>query len=264
MIAKSVLQTIMLNEQYRLKMKKVRLKLSNTGERIVPPSDEEISFVFARHRFAYQYSSQFVKDCTVVDIGCGTGYGCKILSEHARFVLGIDYDCDSLDYCKNNFCSRNIYYAQMNADFLGLKRFFDVAVSFQVIEHVLDAHDFIKQLKEIVKPNGKIFISTPNFQKSGQPNRRNPFHQHEFDYNQFHDLINEEFSSFDILGVVYESQNLARRIIQRLPCYRWGIFLKRRSKIKKLANRMFHLTKFRVTDDDLEKSMDLLAVCENL
>jgi SAM-dependent methyltransferase len=89
-------------------MQTVETTLADTGERMIPPSDKEISFVFARHRFAYQYVSQFVKDSAVVDIGCGTGYGCKLLSERARFVCGIDYDFSALSYCKSNFSGKNI------------------------------------------------------------------------------------------------------------------------------------------------------------
>lgn len=244
-------------------MQTARMILADTGERMIPPLDEEISFVFARHRFAYQYVSQFVKGCSVADIGCGTGYGCKLLAGQARFVCGIDYDFGALSYCKNIFGSSNIYYAQMNAMSLGLKRVFDMAISFQVIEHMADVHCFVEQLKQIVKPGGKLFISTPNVPISRQSNHGNPFHQNEMDYHQFRDLLRTKFSSFYILGIFYESNNLFRRVIQKLPFYRWGARLKRRNKIKMLANRVLDLTKFRITDDDLPRSMDLIAVCQN-
>ena len=238
--------------------------LSDTGERMIPTSDKEISFVFERHRFAYRYISRFIKNCSVVDVGCGTGYGCKILSVNARFVLGIDYDSGALNYCKKNFSSQNIYFTQMNAEFLGLKPIFDAAVSFQVIEHIANPCDFIEELKKTVKTNGRIFITTPNVPKVKQSKQRNPYHQNEFDYNQFTDLISRTFLSFDIVGIVYKSQNLGRSIIQKLPFYRWGVIFKRNSKVKKLANHLLNMTEFQVTDADLDKSMDLLAVCKNL
>ena len=238
--------------------------LSDTGERMIPVSDKEISFVFARHRFAYQYISRFVKNCSVIDVGCGTGYGCRMISESARFVLGIDYDHGAINYCKNNYSSQNIYFTRMNAESLGLKHIFDAAVSFQVIEHIAHPVDFIKELKKTVKSNGRIIISTPNVPKIKQSKQRNPYHQNEFDYQQFTDLISRAFLSFDIVGIVYKSQNLGRNIVQKLPFYRWGVIFKRNSKVKKLANHLFNLTEFKVIGTDLDKSMDLLAVCKNL
>lgn len=232
---------------------------------MIPPSNEEISFVFARHHFAYRHILSSVKNCVVADIGCGAGYGCKLLSEQARLICGIDYDFNAVRYSKNNFNGPNICYVQMNAVALGLQRVFDVAVSFQVIEHMVDVHDFVAQLKKIVKPGGTIFISTPNVlgAKPSRGNAGNRFHRNEMDYYEFRDLMMKKFSSCNIFGVSYELDNRFRDLIQKLPFYHWGTFLKRTSKIKKLINHTLDLTKFRITDTDLAKSMDLLAICQN-
>jgi 2-polyprenyl-3-methyl-5-hydroxy-6-metoxy-1,4-benzoquinol methylase len=236
--------------------------LTDTGERIIPPQDGEVSFVFARHQFAYQFAKDHVKDKKVIDVGCGTGYGCKTLAENARYVVGVDHDLEALKYCERNFGARNIFFAQTEALSLGLAKTFEAAVSFQVIEHVNDVAGFIGQLKSAVESGGTIFISTPNVPKRKQ-SRGNPFHQWEFDHVQFRRLISDQFSSFDILGVVYQSQNLFRSSVQSLPFYRWAAHLKRSSKIKRLANRALDMTSFRVSNKDLEKSLDLLAVCRN-
>ena len=53
--------------------------LDDTGERMIPTAEGETSFVFARHRFAYEQARTFVGGKSVLDIGCGTGYGCRIL-----------------------------------------------------------------------------------------------------------------------------------------------------------------------------------------
>lgn len=235
--------------------------LIDTGERIIPPSDEEISFVFARHRFAYEYVCQYVADCVVAVIGCGTGYGCRMLSEQARCVYGIDHDFSALRYSRVNYGAPNIMYAQMSAAALGLAARFDVVVSFQVIEHMPDLRRFVEQLKMITKAGGLIFISTPNVAKPCRSRQGSPFHQNEMNYQQFFHLINTSFSSFEILGVAYSSESPLRSAIQKLPCYRLGARLRRNSKIKKLVNRTLDLTKFRIVDLNLEKSLDLLAGC---
>jgi 2-polyprenyl-3-methyl-5-hydroxy-6-metoxy-1,4-benzoquinol methylase len=110
---------------------------------------EEISdwgFVYSRHKFAYEYVLQFVENKLVIDVGCGTGYGCKILAERAELVYGIDYDAEAITYSREHYNAPNIKYFRMDAACLDLDRQFDIAVSFQVIEHMEDPRRFIQEL----------------------------------------------------------------------------------------------------------------------
>jgi len=237
--------------------------LADTGERIIPPSDGEVSFVFARHEFAYKYAQRLVEGRTVLDVGCGTGYGCAILAERAKLVVGVDYDLQALSYCRTNFPRENIRYVHCDAMSLSFTRRFDVAVSFQVIEHMVDVEGFLKQLRSVVKVQGLILISTPNVPVKRRQVCDNPFHHNEFHCDQFRQLLGRMFDSFELFGVAYESRSVVRQAIQALPFYRWGVRFRRRSRIKKLADRALGLSQFRVTERNPEKSMDLLAVCTN-
>ncbi|MEK7728378.1 MAG: class I SAM-dependent methyltransferase [candidate division KSB1 bacterium] len=238
-------------------------QLIDTGERMIPPAKNEVSFVFARLRFAYEFAAQYAKQRFVLDVGCGTGYGCKLLAETAAFVCGIDYDDQALRYCRRHFAAKNIAHAQMNAAALGLHRAFDLAVSFQVIEHVTDAHQFVEQIKRVVKPEGKIIIGTLNVPREKQMEHGNPFHQSEMDYAQFSGLMRAHFSEFEVVGVAYAHRNRTRRFLQRLPFYGWGRRLKRASFIKKTADRVLDLSKFQITRERVENAMDIIAICEN-
>lgn len=239
-------------------------RLIDTGERMIPPAGNEVSFVFARHRFAYEFTAQYAKQRFVLDVGCGTGYGCKLLAETAAFVCGIDYDGEAVRYCRHHFAADNIAYAQMNAAALGFHRAFDLVVSFQVIEHVADAHNFVEQIKRVVKPDGKIIIGTLNVPREKQWEHSNPFHQNEMDSAQFSDLMHAHFSKLEIVGVVYAKRNTARRFLQRLPFYGWGRHLKRKSFVKKVADRALVLSKFQITRAGVESAMDMIAICENV
>lgn len=241
-----------------------QISIIDSGERIIPVAEGEISFVFSRHRFAYEYIRQFVANKTVIDVGCGTGYGCKILAHTAQIVYGIDYSVEAIEYCKQHFSSSNIKYLCTNIDSFNLEMRFDVAVSFQVIEHIPDVKNFIDQLINIVKPGGMIFISTPNVRKSAEGKDKNPFHTTEMNYTQFQDLIKNKFSGFDILGVVPASSNVLRDIVGKLHIYKWGKILKRKSKLKKAADRILKLTYFKISKSNLEKTAnDFLAICRN-
>lgn len=238
--------------------------LADTGERIIPTGEDELSFVFAQHQLAYKYAAQYATEVAVVDVGCGAGYGCNILAGHARFVCGVDYSLEALQYCRQHYAADNISYVQMSAMHLGFRRQFDIAVSFQTIEHLPDALGFFKQLKASVKPSGLIFITTPNVPNSGKAAKSSPFHTVEYDVVSFQRLLQGQFSSYELYGVSYKTKNLLRDVLQSFPLYRVGRHVKRKSKLKKVADWMLDLSRFQITRDDIENSIDLLAICKNL
>ncbi|MCG8607700.1 class I SAM-dependent methyltransferase [bacterium] len=232
---------------------------------MLPTRDDEISVVFSRHKFAYEYLKKFVEQKTVIDVGCGTGYGCKILAEKARLVYGLDYDQEAIAYCCQHYLLSNVEYILQDATSIKLDRQFDVAVSLQVIEHMTDLANFLKQLKRVVKPGGTLFISTPNVKKSEERRSDNPFHHNEMNYSQFSKLLRDHFTAFEILGITYARHNRMRSMVGKLPFYKWGRKLKRSSKLKKVATRALDLTSFKVIDTNVEKDgADLLAVCQNI
>ena len=245
-------------------MRILKNELVDSGERMIPPEENEISFVFARHKFAYQYASKFVKNKYVLDVGCGTGYGCSIMSETAQYVCGVDYDISALSHCVRRYKNPKNNFVQMIATRLAFRRRFDVAVSFQVIEHIENSSKYIEQLKFVTKRGGLILISTPNVKQNIKTTNRNPFHAKEFDYNSFNELIMQNFSSYEIIGISYSKQNFFRSVFQSLPLYRLGKILKRKSKIKKLAGKILNLTGFTITRTNVESSLDVLAYCKNL
>jgi len=223
-----------------------QIGISDTGERILPVEEGGTSVVFSRHRFAYEYVQQFVENKTVVDVGCGTGYGCIILAEKAKMVYGIDYDKEVVTYCKQKYTAPNIKYIEMDANSLDLDRQFDIAVTFQVIEHMPNLNTFVEQLKQIVKPNGVIFISTPNVRQRHRDKETNPFHFNEMNYSQFQNLLSYYFLSFEIFGVAYADRNRMRSFVGKLPFYRWSKKLKRKSGLKKIVAHALSLTQFKI------------------
>lgn len=240
------------------------VSLADTGERMIPTQEGEVSVVFARHRAAYAYARSFVEGKTVIDVGCGTGYGCALLAERAARVLGIDFNADAVAYSRTHYGAPNVQFEQADARTLARAERFDVAVSFQVIEHVADTRAFVERMKQVVKPGGRILISTPNVRTRKPAGQGNPFHVSEMNYAAFRDLMQQSFVSFEILGVGYARPNRLRRCVQKLPFYRLGVVLKRKSRLKKLASRTLDLTSFRILDTNVaEDAIDLLAVCRN-
>ena len=242
---------------------KKQIRLQDTGERMIPAGEGEVSYVFARHSFAYDQAVHFTQSKRVIDIGCGTGYGSNILAAGADAVLGIDYDSDAIEYCRTNFNAPNLSFVRMDAGSLSFNKEFDVAVSFQVIEHMPDLHNFLDGIIRAVRRGGTILLTTPNARVPVNEQHANPFHMNEMNFDQFRNLLSDHFASFELLGIGYASSNRLRTLIQRSPLYRLGKYMNRKNPVKKLANAAMSLTEFTILQSDIARdAIDLFAVCQ--
>lgn len=99
----------------------------------------------------------------VVDIGCGDGqvtirYKGKIQCEE---VVGVDGVKRRLHAARKNGVSKTIF-ANLEEKWPLKDKEFDVVISNQVIEHILNVDHFIKEIYRILKPGGYCVISTEN------------------------------------------------------------------------------------------------------
>ena len=79
---------------------------------------------------------------------------------------------------------------------------FDVIVSFETLEHIAaDAQQrFAAEIKRLLKPDGRLLISTPNRLIYTDKNQhQNPFHLHEFSPDEFTAFLGHYFSDIRIL-----------------------------------------------------------------
>jgi 2-polyprenyl-3-methyl-5-hydroxy-6-metoxy-1,4-benzoquinol methylase len=241
-----------------------RSSLDDTGERMIPAGDDEVSFVYARHEFAYRHVAQFVSCRQAIDVGCGTGYGTALLARTATFVEGVDYSAEAIAFCNSHYAASNILFRQSRAEELSSDRRFDVAVSFQVIEHLQDTDGFLQRLSSVVRPGGTIFLTTPNARAVVREKDANPFHHSEMNHGQMEQLLTAHFRSFELLGIGYRSPNLLRSVLQNSPLYRIGKYFGRRNPIKKIARGTMRLTDFAVLRSNVARdAIDLFAVCTN-
>lgn len=81
-------------------------EIINTGERIL--LSKETPSMISRHFCVYRFAKDYVIDKTVLDIGCGEGYGSFYLAEFARQAMGMDYDRAIIDYARTRYRKRNL------------------------------------------------------------------------------------------------------------------------------------------------------------
>ena len=73
---------------------------------------------------------------------------------------------------------------------------FQLGVCFEVIEHLQEYRKLLSEARRVLTPGGQLVISTPNIEyyaESRKLNGPNPFHEHEFSYQEFRDVLSEFF-----------------------------------------------------------------------
>lgn len=148
---------------------------SGGGDRIVVKSWEAIkeikSLVYTLEAHRYYWIAEKVKNKTVLDLGCGSGYGSYYLSQFADSVVGVDKDPEAIKWANKYFNRQNITFQVGDALNLNFPPdAFDVVVCVEVLEHVYrrDSHgnkvwageDLFKQIQSICRH--WAYITTPN------------------------------------------------------------------------------------------------------
>jgi 2-polyprenyl-3-methyl-5-hydroxy-6-metoxy-1,4-benzoquinol methylase len=98
-----------------------------------------------------------------LDVGCGVGQVVARLSEDGFEAYGVDVSEPSIARAKT-FCSRCQVYDGKRLPFDD--GYFDSAGALNVLEHVEEPEDFIKEVVRVVARGGKIVISSPNFMRA--------------------------------------------------------------------------------------------------
>lgn len=163
-------------------------------------ANDPTSELWGEHRSRYRFAAQFVAGQRVLDIACGSGFGLRMLVDAGATPIGIDYDAAPLEAIHVDSPSARL--VRGDATRLPLNSAsIDQVVSFETIEHVPDAHAFVAELRRVLKPGGRLVLSTPN-RAFGPPDRHtaNRFHVREFTADELRQLLGECFEQVQLYG----------------------------------------------------------------
>jgi SAM-dependent methyltransferase len=147
-----------------------------TGERL-PAADPEFVVDRERHLAAYRFASEHAAGRTVLDVGCGEGYGAALLAAVARRVLAIDRP-EAIRVAAGHYPRPALEFRALDVGRLAaLDERFDLVVSFQVIEHLPEPPRFLAALAACAAPGGLLIVTTPNRLMSVS---ENPYHLREW------------------------------------------------------------------------------------
>ena len=158
-----------------------------TGERVIP-GQVDVDLL-NEHVARYTFAARLARGKRVLDAGCGAGYGSAELALAADRVIGIDCAAEALEFARANYHSPNLQFEQASCTDLPYPdASFDLVVAFEVIEHLENWRDFLAQVRRVLAANGQFIVSTPNklyYTESRGGDGTNPFHVHEFDFEEF-------------------------------------------------------------------------------
>jgi ubiquinone/menaquinone biosynthesis C-methylase UbiE len=159
--------------------------------------DPSENVIYQRHLIAYKEAAKLISG-TVLEIGSGEGYGIMELAPKADNYIAVDkYNTEISDELKK---ANNITFIQSEVPPLNEieDNSIDFVVTFQVIEHIKDDKMFLKEIYRVLKPHGKLILTTPN---SIMSLSRNPWHIREYNPEQMCEILKTSFNNFDLKGV---------------------------------------------------------------
>ena len=156
--------------------------------------------VYLGHRCAYDWACPFCTGASVVEVGCGSGYGALLVSQVATVVRALDVD-RTLVHQLEPLDRPNVTFEWYDGRHLPVQdQAADVCICFQVLEHVPDPDRFLRELRRVVRPGGVVLLTTPNAEWRLLPGQRpwNPYHLREYRADELRALLERHFASCDL------------------------------------------------------------------
>lgn len=233
--------------------------IENTGERIL--LERETPLMIARHLSAYRFAKDYLSSRTVLDIGCGEGYGSFYLADVASQVKALDYSREAIDYAAGKYSKDNLQFLAMNIENLSsLSQKFSAICSFQFIEHLANASQFLKDVASLLEDDGLFICSTPNKidASKGQDTPFNRFHLKEYFYAEFKELLEKYFRTVEIFGLKRSKKLNFYRKVKKSGIFNFlpdGL-----NPVKRFYKRM-DCDNFVLSKESPDAALDFIALC---
>ncbi|MEV0946185.1 class I SAM-dependent methyltransferase [Rhodococcus sp. NPDC049939] len=240
-------------------------QLPLTGERTVPGIPEE-NYWFRRHEVVYRDLLSRCAGRRVLEAGAGEGYGANMIADVAQHVTGLDYDESAVEHIRARYPRVEMLHGNLAALPI-VDASVDTVVNFQVIEHLWDQAQFLRECFRVLAPGGELLVSTPNriTFSPGRDTPLNPFHTRELNAAELTELLEEAGFRVSLMTGVHHGERL-----QALDAKYGGSFidaqisraLAGQAWPEELARDVEAITidDFTLRESHIDTSLDLVAV----
>lgn len=117
-------------------------------------------------RFGYIAERVTLNGARALDVGCGGGLLSEALARAGARVIGIDLAAAVLDVARLHLLESGLEvdYREVSVETLAAEMAgqFDVVTCLEMLEHVPDPSSVIRACADLLKPGGRLFVSTLN------------------------------------------------------------------------------------------------------
>lgn len=111
----------------------------------------------------YLYAIKYIKRKSVLDAGCGLGWGAYLISEYPSELIAIDINEKAIGFAKKIWNDKKVKFRHNSVlDLNSLRKTFDVILSFEVIEHLKfdEGKLFLERVYASLRKRGFLILSS--------------------------------------------------------------------------------------------------------
>ena len=234
--------------------------LSLTGERTLPDVPAE-NYWFRRHLAVYELIAERCAGLDVVDMACGEGYGTAALARRAARVTGVDANPEAFEHARLKYSRPGVRFVRNAVEWYSEPC--DAVVFLQTIEHVQDPRGVLDHFREMLRPGGTAYVSTPNLLTLAPPGAGksgNPWHLREYRAEEFRALCAGSFDRVDILGLFHARKLRVHELALRAGWDRVHAALGLTKAFYDRFTPAISASDFALRPGPLERALDFLAV----
>jgi 2-polyprenyl-3-methyl-5-hydroxy-6-metoxy-1,4-benzoquinol methylase len=104
----------------------------------------------------------------ILDIGCHNGIFLSLIKNRNNNFYGLDANDWAVSESEKKDLNIRQFFFDDKTKLPFENEFFDVVIAGEIIEHIFDTDFFLEEISRVMKPGGKLLISTPNVASLGR------------------------------------------------------------------------------------------------
>lgn len=123
--------------------------------------DGELGGILGDHIQRYEWADFFCNGKVVLDIPCGTGYGCQLITS-TPYYYGMDIDAESIEFAEKTYGDGKRQFEVGDMTDIPLPdNSVDQILCFEGLEHIRFPEDAVAEFHRVLRKGGNIIVSTP-------------------------------------------------------------------------------------------------------